>query len=166
VAAPKADDAGDTGEEPTVQAVWTADTEKEVVQLLARRAEARHGRRFNEADQLRDALLARGVQISDTLGVWRSNDNSSGPLTGQLAYPSWVSSGYDERDEVERCVFARERMRFTRDWTGADRARRDLEVRLGVQVDDVQQRWWRTRPLKGGSVGSVEGSTCYHSRRT
>ena len=154
--------AGRTPTGPTAPAAGPAPTAtgKEVAQLLARRAAARHGRRFKEADQLRDALLARGVQISDKLRVWRANDGSSGPLAG----PPGASSGGCERDEIERCVLARERMRFARDWAGADRARRDLEVRLGVQVDDVQQRWWSTRPAKGGNAGAgAEGSTCYHT---
>ena len=104
-------------------------SDEAIVQQVTAREGARQQRDWHTADQVRDALRARGVDVLDKERIWRSSDGRVGLLTSHL-----------QDAEIAALVALREQERSARNFDLADRLR-VLANQAGVRLDDKSGTW-------------------------
>ena len=117
-----------------------------IVASIREREAARAQYNWSLADQIREGLRARGVELLDKEKVWRSADGKVGVLPGKLS-----------EDQINGIVGMRERERAARNWDAADRLRDSLRE-AGVRLDD-RTNSWSSDDGKSGYFGAAASST-------
>jgi len=100
-----------------------------IAQTVASREQARLRRDWAAADDMRNMLRSRGVEVLDVERLWKTADGRVGLIGGKLAEP-----------EILQLVTMREQERSGRNYDKADRLRQ-LLAEAGVRVDDKSLTW-------------------------
>ena len=108
--------------------------------LLAARLDAKRGRRFDEADDLKAQLADLGVSIDDTLRQWRAD----GKLFDATAWSRIAGDGdtgeVDEK-QVVALIERRAEAKSSADYVTADALAAELRSTHSVVLDDKGRTW-------------------------
>jgi len=112
--------------------------EEHIQARIFQREEARKGKDWSMADNIRDELRNSGVELDDRESMWRTSNGRSGFYSGVKAEVT-ASIGIPA---IEKLVAERERLRAGSDFEAADELRRQL-AQMGVELFD-NERIWKT----------------------
>lgn len=159
--------------------------------LIGERLQLRKTGRFDQADAIRDELLAEhGVMVRDKERVWRSGCSASG--SGQRWSPGQKNKGYDRKNrqtdfgpnghdynmargagpivsslsekEIHELLAERLACKLARDYKNADMIQEEL-LEAGVMIND-RQREWRADGASFDGYNSRKYNQSPHSAHT
>lgn len=125
----------------------------EIRKLVAERERFRAEQDFDAADEVRDQLRQRGVELFDNEKTWRSKDGQHGII---ITGGHEVNCRYSEV-EIKIRIAQREEARSDKNWEQADSIRDELR-RNGVELLDNQKRWSTTDGRHGNYADATRGS--------
>lgn len=159
--------------------------------LIGERLQLRKTGRFDQADAIRDELLAEhGVMVRDKERIWRSGCSASG--SGQRWSPGQKNKGYDRKNrqtdfgpnghdynmaegagpivsslsekEIHELLAERLACKLARDYRNADMIQEEL-LEAGVMIND-RQREWRADGASFDGYNSRKYNQSPHSAHT
>lgn len=141
-------------------AVGLSDTD--IRSMVAEREQARAGKDYALADELRKRLSALGVELYDNERLWKASDGRHGVIvTGGAEIVHCSLTDHEIQIQIQQ----REDARHQRDFDYADTIRSELR-RLGVELVDSEHIWrttdGRMGHYSGEPVGARHGSDALH----
>ena len=128
------------------------------VRLIHKREQARSKKNWGEADEIREELRSKGVELYDKTHEWQARDGRKGviPIGATGAGSLTASAACTLSDsEIIGKINEREEARRIKDFAASDLKREELRA-AGVDVFD-KDRCWKTNDGRQGMIGvSVE----------
>jgi cysteinyl-tRNA synthetase len=142
----------------TYLAVWWSARVVRSVRLIHKREQARAKKNWGDADEIREQLRARGVELYDKNHEWVAQDGRKGVIPIGAAGAGSITAGAActlSDAEIITKINEREDARGKKDFATSDQKREELRA-AGVDVFD-KDRCWKTNDGRQGRIGvSVE----------
>lgn len=138
---------------------------EEIVRLVFAREQARLGKDWALADQLRERLAAEGVTLFDKKHEWKTADGTIGRIPTFTDLEAGATADYpvheehipvqrdsEEEAHIRLLVQQREQARAGKDFARSDQLRDELKT-MGVELLDKDKIWRSSSGLSGCIIG-------------
>ena len=128
------------------------------MRLIHKREQARAKKNWGDADEVREELRSKGVELYDKTHEWQAKDGRKGVIPIGATGPGSLTASAActlSDSEIIRKINEREEARRIKDFAASDLKREELRA-AGVDVFD-KDRCWKTNDGRQGMIGvSVE----------